>query len=960
MTKTLQGVLIEWKIGCDLGDNFPIYPPTDKPWIAFMSSALLTITSQENGNITSGNGDSDGDDDDTCDVSTLISIVQAISDDVTGVIMYQDQQSNITFSELRKQTEMAIQGDFCVQNPMSASGPVVVTSGINDRLTKRELEGISKEELLAKLESARKQRAKASIERQTVTKMSADSGSSLGADATADVPVTPASSTPPSLQPLGILALGDQGLIKILRASIDSNDESVIAQMTFAKDVTNQSLPAVPIHPSSPHSPVREPERPRADRSLGLFFWIILASVILIVGVCVKLRTVDQKVLDTYKIRIFKEGDIMYSDDEDDDQNGGNASHPRSGPTTGDSHSEQKDNGDDGQEYQGEYNEKDGYHGNTTGPGAQRVFARIDPVTLRRTAIPLAMSRKSGSFDETLYGGLDSSISRRGSDQYIFPERRPSIVSTATLGRNERCRSWAEGKANFYEDYGGDKENGYGDDQEEEYKSHAREGWTNLKIDSLQPLDDVQGVETPARAPEIEAGLDAVSSLAIAPSLIRRGSSPSLRVTPPATETEATRRSSSDLLNSNNLHAQPTLRHKNRFVLPRKIETDLPSLFIVPTEVVSPTVYGDNTSSAGPSTGGFLPPAGWGGERRRSSHSTVAVPDNGRGIAQQNWAGPRGQTLRRSSLQVRRLGAKIQMLGDEIESESGSNSDADDGRGVGQVGIYPMKGKQLWRSPVQVHRISLDRSLANPKNASNSEFMRTRSKESKDKDSTRSPIEHYKARFSMIGVDLPDIYAPTEGEFSRLSLDADEIIMQSKGYNNQGRGHQHQLDDKVRQEQVEELQDYDDQSNDDISTQMNKSDIDPSEKATATSNPTKSAGKILTPTTVKGTKKQRRRKYDPCAICLEEYEVGERLRELPCKHFFHAQCIDPWFKDVHSICPVCKRDYSPAGANGQTRTNANDERSSRMLAFLSPLAVFAAGTPVGAHYWYAAEASAHL
>ncbi|KAG0014175.1 E3 ubiquitin-protein ligase rnf13 [Entomortierella chlamydospora] len=928
----LTGVLIEWKIGCDLDDSFPIYPPTDKPWIAFMSSALLSVPSQGNTNTTNGDddSDSDSDDDDTCDVSTLISIVQAISDEVTGVIMYLDPQSNITFSELREQTEMAIQDGFYIQKPTSDPEPVITAPSIDDRLTKRELGGITKKELLAKLELMRQQRAEASIERQTATKMSTDSESSLGTDMAADAPVTPANSNPS--QPLGILAIGDQGLIKTLLTNVNSSDVSVIAQMRFGRGVFNPGFPRGPMNP--PYQP-RGPEPPRKDRSLGLFFWIILGSVVLIIGVW-----------------IFQEDDITYSDDEEDCQNGGNASHLRSRPTAGDSHSRQKDNGGDDQEYQGEKNEKYEYHGGVTNPSAQRVFARVDPATLRRSVIPLAMGRRSVSFDETLYGGLDSSISRRGSSQYLCPERRLSSVSTVALGRNDRCRSWAEDKANFYEDYGGDKENEYGGDQEEEYKSHAREGWTNLKIDGLRPHDDVQGEETPTRVPEIEARLDAVSNLAITPSLIRQSSSPSLRVTPPA-ETEAARRSSSDLLNGSNLYTQPTLRHKNRFVLPRKIETDHPSLFIIPIEdVVSPTVYGDGTNSAGPSTAGFLPPEGWGGERRRSSHSTVAVPDNGRGIAQHNWGGLREQTLRRSSLQVRRVATQgLQAEGDEIESESGNYNDADDGRGVGQAAISPMKGKQLWRSSVQSHRISLDRSLAS--------LERTESKkEHKDKRSTKSPIEDYKARFSMIGIDLPDIYAPTEGEFSRLSLDADEIIMQSKAYHNRSRGCQHQLDDKDKQEQVEELQDHDDQSNDNINTQMNKSGVDLSEKAAATGDSTTPAGKSLNSTTVKGAKKQRQRKYDPCAICLEEYEVGERLRELPCKHYFHAHCIDPWFKDVHSICPVCKRDYSPARAN--TQTDVINERSSRMLSFLSPLAVFAAGSPVGAHYWYAAEASAHL
>jgi hypothetical protein len=43
-----------------------------------------------------------------------------------------------------------------------------------------------------------------------------------------------------------------------------------------------------------------------------------------------------------------------------------------------------------------------------------------------------------------------------------------------------------------------------------------------------------------------------------------------------------------------------------------------------------------------------------------------------------------------------------------------------------------------------------------------------------------------------------------------------------------------------------------------------------------------------------------------CAICIEEFEYGERLRVLPCKHHFHLECVDPWLKDKNANCPLCK------------------------------------------------------
>ena len=66
--------------------------------------------------------------------------------------------------------------------------------------------------------------------------------------------------------------------------------------------------------------------------------------------------------------------------------------------------------------------------------------------------------------------------------------------------------------------------------------------------------------------------------------------------------------------------------------------------------------------------------------------------------------------------------------------------------------------------------------------------------------------------------------------------------------------------------------------------------------------------------------------HNSCSICLDEYEVGEHIRVLPCQHTFHSDCIFPWLTERSPTCPLCKAMFEAVkyDENGQEEEDNDD------------------------------------
>lgn len=64
-----------------------------------------------------------------------------------------------------------------------------------------------------------------------------------------------------------------------------------------------------------------------------------------------------------------------------------------------------------------------------------------------------------------------------------------------------------------------------------------------------------------------------------------------------------------------------------------------------------------------------------------------------------------------------------------------------------------------------------------------------------------------------------------------------------------------------------------------------------------------------------------------CTICIDELKIGDTAVFLPCKHWFHEDCVVLWLKE-HNTCPICRTPIEKRGGNDAGSTGQPDSAGS--------------------------------
>ena len=60
-----------------------------------------------------------------------------------------------------------------------------------------------------------------------------------------------------------------------------------------------------------------------------------------------------------------------------------------------------------------------------------------------------------------------------------------------------------------------------------------------------------------------------------------------------------------------------------------------------------------------------------------------------------------------------------------------------------------------------------------------------------------------------------------------------------------------------------------------------------------------------------------------CPICMEELDDTKEIRLTPCKHAFHASCLQGWL-NVSRCCPMCRHPF--LGGSGRSDSQVEQEQ----------------------------------
>ena len=63
-----------------------------------------------------------------------------------------------------------------------------------------------------------------------------------------------------------------------------------------------------------------------------------------------------------------------------------------------------------------------------------------------------------------------------------------------------------------------------------------------------------------------------------------------------------------------------------------------------------------------------------------------------------------------------------------------------------------------------------------------------------------------------------------------------------------------------------------------------------------------------------------------CAVCKDEFVVGQLCLLMPCKHHFHQECLIPWLKERNS-CPVCRLELPTDDEDCEKRKKNNNRNN---------------------------------